>query len=149
MMTTESKTRKPKTAVTPVKEKTKVSIQATVTKPKKTKSPRFLSKQTTYAGALNKGEVIQLIAEKTQLNRKEVNAVFDCLTEIIQAHLHPKSIGEFRLHGLVKLERRERAASPARKGNNPFTGEEMLFKAKPAKKVVKFKALKKLKEMMK
>ena len=40
------------------------------------------------------------------------------------------------------------SAKKARKGVNPFTGEEMMFKAKPASKAVKALALKGLKDMV-
>jgi nucleoid DNA-binding protein len=39
-------------------------------------------------------------------------------------------------------------ARKARMGVNPFTGEEMMFKAKPASKAVKVLALKGLKDMV-
>ncbi len=36
----------------------------------------------------------------------------------------------------------------ARKGRNPFTGEEILIKAKPASKTVRIRPLKSLNEMV-
>jgi nucleoid DNA-binding protein len=41
----------------------------------------------------------------------------------------------------------KKPATKARKGINPFTGEETVFKAKPASTTVKVRPLKKLKEM--
>jgi nucleoid DNA-binding protein len=39
-------------------------------------------------------------------------------------------------------------ATKARKGINPFTKQETMFKAKPARNVVKIRALKALKDMV-
>ena len=55
--------------------------------------------------------------------------------------------GEFTVPGLMKLQVKSKPATKARKGVNPFTGEEMMFKAKPARRTVKVRPLKKLKEM--
>ena len=54
----------------------------------------------------------------------------------------------FTIPGLVKLTVRKKPAVKARKGVNPFTGEEMMFKAKPASKVVKAVPLKAVKDMV-
>ena len=55
--------------------------------------------------------------------------------------------GEFTVPGLMKLVVKSKPATKARKGVNPFTCEEMMFKAKPARRIIKVRALKKLKEM--
>jgi hypothetical protein len=56
--------------------------------------------------------------------------------------------GLFSIPGLLKMRVVKKPARKARKGVNPFTGEEMMFKAKPATKVVKVSALKGLKDMV-
>jgi nucleoid DNA-binding protein len=48
----------------------------------------------------------------------------------------------------MKITVKRKPATKARKGINPFTGEEMMFKAKPARNVIKVRPLKKLKEMV-
>jgi len=48
----------------------------------------------------------------------------------------------------VPIEIYRSPATKARKGINPFTGEEMIFKAKPARRGVKAVPLKRLKEMV-
>jgi nucleoid DNA-binding protein len=58
-----------------------------------------------------------------------------------------RSVGEFALPGLLKVTTVKKPAKKARKGINPFTGEETMFKAKPASIQVKVRPLKKLKEM--
>ncbi len=95
-----------------------------------------------------KSEVMNQIAEQTGLSRKEVISVFDALQTLIQANLAPRGPGTFSVPGLAKIRVNKKAATKARKGINPFTGEETMFKAKPARKVVKVVPLKNLKDMV-
>ena len=88
------------------------------------------------------------IAESTELSRKQVGAVIDGLADVIERHLKKGAAGEFALPGLLKIVTVRKKAVPARKGINPFTGEEMMFKAKPATVKVKVLPLKALKEMV-
>ena len=93
-----------------------------------------------------KSEILGHISEKTGLKRKEVSAVFDELGGLIKRDL--KSVGLFNVVGLMKVKVINKPAQPARKGINPFTKEEVMFKAKPARNVVKVLALKGLKDMV-
>jgi len=93
-----------------------------------------------------KSEILGHLSEKTGLKRKEVSAVFDELGNLIKRDL--KSIGLFNVVGLMKVKVVHKPAQPARKGINPFTKEEVMFKAKPARNVVKVLALKNLKDMV-
>ncbi|HEX7763337.1 MAG TPA: HU family DNA-binding protein, partial [Cellvibrio sp.] len=77
----------------------------------------------------------------------QVQAVLDELTNIIEGHVKKKGVGEFVLPGLLKITTVKKPATKARKGINPFTKEEVTFKAKPASISVKVRPLKKLKEM--
>ncbi len=95
----------------------------------------------------SKSEIYAYIAEKTDLKRKDVVAVFDAMQEIIARDLK-KGPGIFNVVGLMKIKVINKPAVPARKGVNPFTGEEMMFKAKPARNVIKVQPLKTLKEMV-
>lgn len=95
----------------------------------------------------NKTQMLTQIAEATELNRKQVQAVLDELTNIIEGHVKKKGVGEFVFPGLFKIMTVKKPATKARKGINPFTGEEVMFKAKPASTSVKVRPLKKLKEM--
>lgn len=97
---------------------------------------------------LSKTQILDQIAECTGLNRKQVGSVLDCLTEVIGAHVSKRAVGEFVLPGLLKISTVRKPATKARKGINPFTKEEVMFKAKPATTVVKVRALKKLKDMV-
>jgi nucleoid DNA-binding protein len=94
-----------------------------------------------------KSQILSSIAEDTGMTKKEVTAVLDSLAEHAQAHLKKKGSGEFTIPALgVKLRRVMKPARKARKGVNPFTGEEIMIKAKPATTSVKATPLKALKD---
>jgi len=94
----------------------------------------------------NKTQILQQLVDATELNKKQVQAVLDELTNIIEGHVKKKGVGEFVFPGLFKITCVKKPATKARKGINPFTGEEVTFKAKPASTSVKVRPLKKLKE---
>jgi len=95
----------------------------------------------------SKTQIVDQIASDTELTRKQVSAVLDSLSEVIEAHVKKNAVGEFVLPGLLKINTVRKPAVKARKGINPFTKEEVMFKAKPATTVVKVRPLKKLKDM--
>ena len=89
------------------------------------------------------------IGEDTGLTRKDVAAVFDSINGQIKKNLGGRGApGLFTVPCLLKMRVVKKKATKARKGINPFTGEEMMFKAKPATKVVKVSPLKGLKDMV-
>ena len=96
---------------------------------------------------LTKTQILDQIADSTGLVRKQVAAVLESLTEVIEAHVKKHAVGEFVLPGLLKISTVRKPAVKARKGINPFTKEEVTFKAKPASTAVKVRPLKKLKDM--
>lgn len=99
--------------------------------------------------APSKSEIFTKIAEDTGLTRKDVAAVFESLSAQIKKNLGGRAAsGMFTVPGLMKMKVVKKPAKKARKGVNPFTGEEMMFKAKPASKAVKVVALKGLKDMV-
>ncbi len=96
-----------------------------------------------------KSEIYTTIADDTGLTKKDVAAVFESLSGQIKKNLGGRGgPGIFTVPGLLKMRVVKKAATKARKGINPFTGEEMMFKAKPASKTVKVAALKGLKDMV-
>ena len=96
-----------------------------------------------------KSEIYAKIVDDTGLARKDVAAVFDSLNGQIKKSLGGRGgPGMFSVPGLLKMRVVKKPAKKARKGINPFTGEEMMFRAKPASKVVKISALKGLKDMV-
>ena len=104
-------------------------------------------KRKTVDVKFTKTQIVNQIAEENELSKNQVNGVLESLSEIIQLHINKKSVGEFVLPGLMKIQTVKKPARKARKGINPFTKEEVMFKAKPASITVKVRALKKLKEM--
>lgn len=96
---------------------------------------------------LNKTQILDQIAESTELSRKQVSAVLESLTDVIEAHVKKNAVGEFVLPGLIKISTVRKPAVKAHMGINPFTKEEVMFKAKPATTVIKVRPLKKLKDM--
>ncbi len=95
-----------------------------------------------------KSEILNHIASETGLARKEVASVFDALGGMISKSLSSRGPGLFNVVGLMKIKVVKKAATKERQGINPFTGEETIFKAKPARKVVKVQPLKGLKDMV-
>ncbi|MEM9387166.1 MAG: HU family DNA-binding protein [Pseudomonadota bacterium] len=95
-----------------------------------------------------KSEILAHIAEETGMARKDVNAVFESLQGLMKKNLGRRGPGIFSMPGLMKIKVQTKPATKARKGINPFTGEEQMFKAKPARKTVKIQALKTLKDMV-
>lgn len=116
------------------------AAKAAAVKPKKAVT-------TPITEAMTKAQLYAHIAESTGISRKDVAAVFGELTNVIGRHVKKNGVGEFKMAGIMKVRVVRKPATKARKGVNPFTGEEMMFKAKPARNVVKVQALKALKEL--
>lgn len=98
------------------------------------------------AGAPTKSEILVTICKDTGLSRKQVSGVFDSLTGVIRKSL--RNGGLFTMPGLLKMKVVKKPATKAREGTNPFTGDKMTFKAKPASKKVRVMPLKSLKAMV-
>ena len=96
--------------------------------------------------APTKAQVISAIADKASLTKKQVGEVMNALEEVMAASLRRHK--QFAIPGLIKITVAHKKATKARPGRNPFTGEQMMFKAKPARDVVKVRALKRLKDMV-
>ena len=97
---------------------------------------------------MTKTGILNEIATRTELNRKQVAAVLDELESLIERHIRKRAAGEFTLPGLLKVKSVKRPATKKRKGRNPATGEEIMISAKPASIRVRVTALKRLKEMV-
>lgn len=96
----------------------------------------------------SKSELYSTISTKTGLTRKQVASVFETLAGCIKQDLGKRGPGTFAVPGLMKITVVRKPATKARKGINPFTGEETVFKAKPARNVVKVRPMKALKDMV-
>ena len=97
----------------------------------------------------SKCEILTNIAAATELSRKQVASVFDALSDQIKNAVGKKGPGLFAVPGLMKITVINKPATKARVGINPFTKLEQTFKAKPARKVVKVRPLKALKDFVK
>lgn len=98
------------------------------------------------AKAPTKSEILNQIVKDTKLTRKQASAVLDSLSGCIRKSL--RGGGLFTMPGLLKMKVVKKPATKEREGTNPFTGEKMTFKAKPASKKVRILPLKSLKEMV-
>ena len=125
--------------------------KAVAKKPAAKKAPAKVvapaKKLTAVKERFNKTQMLTEIAESTELTKKQVQAVLESLGDVIERHIKKRAVGEFVLPGLLKIQAVKKPAKKARKGINPFTGEETMFKAKPASIALKIRPLKKLKEM--
>ena len=95
---------------------------------------------------MTKSQLIEKIAQLRELAKKDVKGMMEALAEVGYKEL--KKNGVFVVPGFAKFIVVKKAATKARKGINPFNGEEMMFKAKPARNVVKVQPLKNLKTMV-
>lgn len=102
-----------------------------------------------FKAPVTKSQLISTLSETTSVSRKDVSSVISELSGIIEGHLKKNGPGIFTLPGVLKMKVVRKPATKARKGVNPFTGQEMMFKAKPARNVVKILPLKAVKEMVK
>lgn len=105
------------------------------------------TKQTAIREAFTKAQLLAAVSEDTGLTKKQVAGVLDSLGNIMNRHLKKRGAGTFTLPGLAKFTVATKKATKARKGINPFTGKETVFQAKPARRVIKIRPLKGLKEM--
>lgn len=105
-------------------------------------------KSAPIAAAMTKSQLMASIAETTKLPKRQVAAVVESLADHISRHLKPKGVGKFTLPGLAKFTTVSKPARKARKGVNPFTGEEIMIKAKPASRAVRIRPLKALKDQV-
>jgi nucleoid DNA-binding protein len=95
---------------------------------------------------MTKGQIIGSLADSTGLSKKQISAVMEEMDSLIERSIKKRGIGEFTIPGMMKITTVKKPARKARKGINPFTGEEAMFKAKPASIAVKVRPLKKMKE---
>ena len=98
------------------------------------------------ATQMSKSQLIEKIATTTEVSKKEVKGVMDALVDV--GHKELKKNGVFLVPGFAKFVVVKKPATKARKGINPFTGEETTFKAKPARNIVKVRPMKALKDMV-
>ncbi|MFC1573051.1 HU family DNA-binding protein [Candidatus Eisenbacteria bacterium] len=96
---------------------------------------------------LTKMETYRTLADKTGLARKDVVAVCDALTDVMVKSV--KKHGTYNFLGLMKMTL---VKKPAVRGGkmvrNPFTGEMVKQKPKPASRTVRVRPLKAVKDRL-
>ena len=107
-----------------------------------------MAKAGPIAEPMTKTQVLNEIATQTGVSKRDVGAVIESLSDVIERHIKKRGAGKFTMPGLFKIVTTRKPATKARKGINPFTGEETMFKAKPARTVIKIRPLKKMKDMV-
>ena len=127
--------------------KKKVAVTKKKTAAKKASAPAANPKS--IGTRQTKLQILQAIAEETNLSRKQVADVFSALGTLVKRHVQRRGSGEFSIPETgVKIRRIKKPARKSRMGRNPATGETIKIAAKPATTVVKVTALKALKEML-
>ena len=98
------------------------------------------------AKLMSKSELIQKIADQHSngLSRKDIKGIVESLADVAYKEL--KKTGAFFVPGFAKFVVIKKPATKARKGINPFTKEPTVFKAKPARKIIKARPVKAAKD---
>ena len=98
------------------------------------------------AKLMSKSDLIKKIAERhpNTMTRKDVKGVIESLAE--SGYKELKKAGGFFVPGFAKFVVIKKPATKARKGINPFTKEPTVFKAKPARKIIKARPVKATKD---
>jgi nucleoid DNA-binding protein len=124
--------------------KAKKSVKKSARKPAKKAAPKTVAKP--VKSVLTKSALVQHLAGTSGAAAKDVRAVIAALEDTIHAAISRKGPRTFVLPGVLKITAVPMPAKKARKGINPFTGQETVFKAKPATVKVKVRPMKKLKD---
>ena len=96
---------------------------------------------------LTKSQLVEKIGEQhSEMSKRDIKGVIESLATV--GHKELKKAGVFVVPGFAKFVVVKKPATKAREGINPFNGEKMMFKAKPASKKVRIAALKTLKEFV-
>jgi nucleoid DNA-binding protein len=95
---------------------------------------------------MTKTQFVATLAEKSGLDKKQTASALDAMNAIVAQQLGKSGPGEVLIPGLLSMNIIKKPATPQHEGVNPFTKEPMTYKAKPARRVIKMKALKSLKD---
>jgi DNA-binding protein HU-beta len=96
------------------------------------------------ATQMSKSQLLEKLSTATELSKRDVKNVLDTMVDV--GHKELKKNGTFLVPGFAKFVVVKKPATKARKGTNPFTGQEMMFKAKPARKIVRARPVKAAKD---
>lgn len=97
---------------------------------------------------MSKSALIEAITKLVgdSLTKRDVKGVLEALVTV--GHKELKKAGVFVAPGFAKFVVVKKPATKERKGVNPFTGEPAVFKAKPARKIVKARPVKAVKDVV-
>lgn len=127
--------------------KVKVNVRVKKSAPKTKASAK--SKVTTQKEKQTRIEIMQTLADKTNMTRVQIENVFDELNNVIASHISKRGSGEITIPKTgIKIRRVKKKASKSRKMVSPLSGQEFVIAAKPARYAVKLSALKPLKEIV-
>lgn len=129
------------------------SSKSSSSKVKKSKeksvAKRKVSTITPITEKFTRSALLEAVSTTCGVEKKDVKKVYDALEKLMLGSLVKKGRGEFIWPTMFKIVTKEKAATKARKGISPFTGEEVMFKAKPKTTVVKVRPLGKVKKAAK
>ena len=96
--------------------------------------------------ALTKSQLVGQLAEKTELSKKQVEAVLDAIVEAVTTELGKGGPGKFVFPGLARMSLSEVAArAGGEKKVNPLNGKEYETKPRPAFNKVNIRPIKAIK----
>jgi nucleoid DNA-binding protein len=95
---------------------------------------------------MSKAQFVDTLAEKSGLDKKQATSALEMINAIVAQQLGKSGPGEVLIPGMLKLTVVDKPATSKHEGINPFTKEPMTFKARPARKVIKVRPLKALKD---
>jgi len=94
---------------------------------------------------LTKSQLVEKISEQhSEISKRDIKGIMETLSAV--GHKELKKSGVFVVPGFAKFVVVKKPATKAREGTNPFTGEKMMFKAKPARKIVRARPVKAIKD---
>lgn len=99
--------------------------------------------------SFTKQKLLQFLSRKTGITKRNIDSVFKELLNAIKENMKEGGPEKFTLPGIFKITAKNIPAQEEKTGLNPFTKEKMIFKAKPASRKIKIKALKNLKDIIK
>ena len=95
---------------------------------------------------MSKSQFVTTLAEKSGLNKKQATSALDTINAMVAQQLGKRGPGEVIIPGLLNINVVDKPATPQHEGVNPFTKEPMTYKAKAARKVIRVRLLKALKD---
>jgi nucleoid DNA-binding protein len=95
---------------------------------------------------MSKTQFVTTLAEKSGLSKQQAAAALETINAMVAQQLGRQGPGEILIPGLLIMNVVDKPATRQHEGVNPFTKEPMTYKAKPARRVIKVRPLKALKD---